>query len=371
MKHLISLINKFLDNTISNEEIAELEALLQDPKNKMYFKSCVEEDYLLKTSGLQLHGHKTILDPKPFPKSRLTVTFRNVIRYAAAILLLGGLGWALTTLVKRPEGPIVVEKYIKLKLGDGTERFIANEQRDTITGKNNSVIGYINAGQLSYSDTGISELVYNTIQIPFGKQFEVKLSDGTVVYLNAGSSLRYPVSFLPENRREVYMTGEAFFDVSKDRSRPFIVYSDQANVKVLGTRFNISDYSDDTEVKVTLEEGSIEVGYNDVKKRVVLSPNQQAVFNRFRNQMDLHEIDASIHASWVDGNIIFRETPFAEIIKVLSRRFGVEIINKNDGLDDMKFTGHFKEETINEILSYLGESSNFDFKFDGNMAIIE
>ena len=133
-------------------------------------------------------------------------------------------------------------------------------------------------------------MVYNTLKIPYGKKFEVQLSDGTIVHLNAGTSLRYPVQFVKNQSRQVYLTGEAFFEVSKDKAHPFTVNTQEVNVEVLGTKFNVNSYTEDVSTDVVLVEGKVSL-YKDKKtaeNQVYLTPGlkgsnikgQQKITNR-------------------------------------------------------------------------------------------
>src|SRR5690606_21391749 len=152
---------------------------------------------------------------------------------------------------------------ITLQLDNGSIETISENGERTIINQQGTVVGSQQGTSLNYRGNDINDkLVYNTLNIPHGKQFDLVLSDGTQVKLNSGSSIKYPVQFLPGNNRKVFLMGEAYFEVAKDTEHPFIVNVDDMEVQVLGTQFNLSYYPEDGEITTVLVEGSVEL-YKD------------------------------------------------------------------------------------------------------------
>lgn len=218
------------------------------------------------------------------------------------------------------------------------------------------------------------KLVYNTLNIPFGKQFELLLSDGTQVTLNSGSSLRYPVNFITGKDRKVFLKGEAFFDVAKDASHPFIVNADQINIRVLGTQFNLSFYPEDEDISTVLVEGSVALYKEgaDMKKNTStqLVPGQQAAFNKSKNEMSVNEVDTHNHTAWKDGYLLFKASPFYRIRSKLERHFNISIEDKTQLLHNQVYTATFRNETIEEILEAFKEDTPFQYKREGSKITI-
>ena len=159
------------------------------------------------------------------------------------------------------------------------------------------------------------------MEVPLGSQTKVYLPDGTVVCLNSGSTLKYSPSFLKQKTRDVYLTGEGYFEVEKNPERPFIVHTNELKVKVLGTVFNIRSYHEDPEVEVDLVEGKVNVSMNsDEKKNVVLSPDECLIYNKERQQMRKDVTDAKRMTLWTTGRLNFVNTSFVSLMKDIHRK---------------------------------------------------
>ncbi|WP_299664650.1 FecR family protein [uncultured Polaribacter sp.] len=197
------------------------------------------------------------------------------------------------------------------------------------------------------------KIVYNYLTIPRGGQFQVTLSDGTHVWLNSESQLKYPVSFTEGISRSVALIyGEAYFDVSSSknhRNTRFQVLNKDQVVEVLGTEFNIKAYKDETNIYTTLVEGKVAISYSD--KRHNLIPNQQANYNLKKNMLKISTIDVYNETSWKDGVFSFEDKSLKKIMKVLSRWYDVEVVFKNKAVENEEFIGNLrKTQNLNEIL---------------------
>src|SRR5690606_19702265 len=196
------------------------------------------------------------------------------------------------------------------------------------------------------------EIVYHKLEVPYGKTFKIELSDFTLVHLNSGSSLRYPMQFKENRNRLVTLIGEAYFEVSKDTSRPVVVQTDEINVRVLGTRFVMNSFNDAAVTRTVLIEGSValyksETNYN-ANTTAVLSPGQMGELNKDEDQITVKEVDTQIYMDWLGGKLIFHHKPFPEILKSLERHFNIKIENMNKHLGEQVFTATFESESIDE-----------------------
>lgn len=192
---------------------------------------------------------------------------------------------------------------------------------------------------------------WNTVSVPRGKEFSLQLSDGTKVWLNSASSLRFPVRF-GEGPREVVVTGEAFFDVAKDADRQFIVHADTVAVAVYGTAFNIAAYEDETDVETTLLRGSVEV--TSGRRKVMLKPGQQARVGRSGAIFDVRQVPAEEYAAWTRGVFAFQEEPLSSICRKLSRWYDIEILPSGFDADQVRYTGEIRRyETFAEMVRLL------------------
>lgn len=222
------------------------------------------------------------------------------------------------------------------------------------------------------------------VQTHMGTRTNLLLPDGTVVWLNAGSVLTYPSSFSGQERN-VTLEGEAFFDVAKDEKHPFIVHTSTANIKVLGTSFDVKAYAKDKTMETTLIKGSIEVTYR--KSRIILKPNQKLVVARMdepqeeKPKVDQPEVKllkptieahtgAIIETSWTENKLMFQDEDFKTLAEKMERWYGVTINFDKEGLENLRFTGTFQKETIQQALEALQLTASFKYFITGNQITI-
>lgn len=220
------------------------------------------------------------------------------------------------------------------------------------------------------------------VQTHMGTRTNLLLPDGTVVWLNAGSVLTYPSSFSGQERN-VTLEGEAFFDVAKDEKHPFIVHTSTANIKVLGTSFDVKAYAKDKTMETTLIKGSIEVTYR--KSRIVLKPNQKLVVAKITEEekpkmaepevkllkptIEAHT-GAIIETSWTENKLMFQDEDFKALAEKMERWYGVTINFDKEGLKNLRFTGTFQKETIQQALEALQLTASFKYFITGNQITI-
>ena len=210
-----------------------------------------------------------------------------------------------------------------------------------------------------------AEVKYNTLEIPRGGEYALQLADGSRVWLNAETRLRYPVAFAGTERR-VELTGEAYFEVSKDATRPFIVRANGVDVRVLGTSFNVAAYG--AEVVTTLVEGRVAVEAGS--ERVTLEPDRQAVWDG--KQMEVRQVDASNYGLWRKGIFYFEDRRLEEILDALARWYGVEVFYVNPETKDMRFTVEIKRyENIDVILRRIAQTERVHFGVSGRTVTVQ
>ncbi|MGQ7871112.1 FecR family protein [Sunxiuqinia sp. sy24] len=215
------------------------------------------------------------------------------------------------------------------------ERFVINRQ-DTLT-----------------SGSAMHKSAVNQLIVPYGKNASIKLPDGTMAYLNAGSRLVYP-SVFGDDRREVFLIGEGFFEVNHNKKKPFLVKSGDQEVEVLGTRFNVSAYPSDDFVETVLVEGKVKVRKNGIhlfENVYTLKPNQRAVYNKRQSEMRITSVDVQNYISWHEGYLNFETSDLNRIIKKLERYYDIQIILDDPSLGVKTISGKLK--LINEPKSVL------------------
>lgn len=294
-------------------------------------------------------------------------------RYAAAVILLLGIGWGAYLLNTEKssdrQAKTTVEPTIQPEIMPGSDKAIltlSNGKRVVLNQAGSEIItdGELTInnenGELTYGKSDI--VVYNTMSTPNGAQYKLVLPDGSRVWLNASSSITYPTAF-SGNARAVSITGEAYFEVSKDKNKPFHVKVNDVEVEVLGTHFNINSYSDEAAIKTTLLEGTVKVN------TVILKPGEQAQFSsdkiRIVNEVDLEEVMA-----WKNGKFLFSEkTDIETIMRQISRWYDVEIEYRG------KVTQHFwgsisRSANALQVLKLLETTGGVKFKIEGRKVIV-
>ncbi len=365
------IIVKFLMNTANIEELEALTDWINKPGNKQYFKNYVRINYAMDINMKQfdtLNAKKEYLrkikqDKSVFYKYRVY----NVLKYPAAAIIVFGLGYffkdnIFNTPVK-PD-PIIVNTNIILP---GTDKATLTLEDGSVValekGNNYETQNVKSNGEEIIYDAGErskAEMAYNYLTIPRGGQFFVKLSDGTQVWLNSESKLKYPVNFIEGESRNVELIyGEAYFDVSPStlhKGSKFKVFNQSQEIEVLGTEFNIKAYKDETSVYTTLVEGKVAVGFNGGKENLV--PNQQSDLNILSGIITVTKVDVFNEISWKEGVFTFESKPLKEITKVLSRWYDVDIIFDDKASEEKRFNGSLNRKLkINQILDII---KNFD-----------
>jgi len=212
---------------------------------------------------------------------------------------------------------------------------------------------------------------YYTSIAPEGSISQVVLPDSTLVSLNSGSEIKYATND-KKKLREIFLNGEAWFDVKKNKKRPFIVHTSFYEVMVKGTQFNVKAYPEDSEIVTTLEKGSVNVmssGNFKMKSRF-LKPGEQLVYNVDDNFLETNKVNTRIYTSWKDNKLIFINMNLKELIVLLERKYGVDIEVKANVILDYHYDGIIKNETILEVLDILKETLPVDYKIEGQKIII-
>ena len=212
-----------------------------------------------------------------------------------------------------------------------------------------------------------TEPVYYTAHSPRGSVSEIILPDGSVIFLNAESQVKYSIE--GENgTREVFLSGEAWFEVAKNKKKPFVVHTPLYNVNVTGTQFNIKAYETDKEVITTLEEGQVIIQSSEklkLAKDITLKPGEQLVLNKENKEASIKTVNTKWFTSWKDNKLIFINMNLKELVVLLERKYNVEIEVKKKEILDLHFDGTIKNETIIEIMDIMKKTLPINYKIVG------
>ena len=373
-------ITKLLLGTISEKEIVELRSWLKDPKNQAILETYVRDYHDLNLATIKNNldeAYSKVSRQIDINKKPVIRLFPNWSRYVAAIILLIGLAFIYQQgIFSNTDQEFLVprDESITLELDNGTIQTIDVNTFEEVRDSEGNVVGSQQHNQISYSRAMQKEkLVFNTLKIPNGKKFQIELSDGTVVHLNAGSSLRYPINFLNNGPRQVFLTGEAFFDVAKSESNSFIVNIDELDVTVLGTQFNVAAYGEDESIDVVLVEGAVGLNKKDQLdwQMVQLTPGQKGSYSENSKSVTVKEVNTVQYTSWMQGHLVFRDLTFDQILAKLERHYNIDIVNTNAELGQEVFNASFDNVAIEEVLGYFNDIHSIDFRIEENKVLIK
>jgi transmembrane sensor len=320
------LIEKFADGNSTNDEAQEVidwfkepgyHLKLYQPANRLWDKENAINEDLGKTADLdstldRLHHRINIYREQEESGLRKRNRFYKVLSRAAAILFI----------------PLLVTSLLYI---------------------------YKNLNQAK------GEQLFTEINATFGSKLRTQLPDGSVVWLNSGSTLKYPQTFSKKNRQAT-LSGEAYFEITSDRLHPFVINTDVLDLRVLGTKFNVNAYPEENQVSVTLEQGKIAIEKPGISKKTsqvcFLEPGEHGVFQKGSGAMSKVLTKTDKYTSWKDGKLIFRNDPLALVIKRLERWYNTDIdIAGDEQLPETPYTLTIEDETITQVLEYLSLAS--------------
>ena len=368
------LIIKYLSNKASEEEIAVLFQWIEaSPQNKSLFvkikkawaltvtsDSALEWEDIQEKIRFQLENQSSNM-----PKKNPFRVVKPILKYAAAAILVLMIGDSYfkntdnleltpVNIVNNPPVINIGTDKATLTLGNGSNVFL--EKGKSYTNKNVTSNGEKLIYESSNAVGEISQLEYNYLTIPRGGQFFIELQDGTKVWLNSESQLKYPTAFIEGQPRNVELVyGEAYFDVSPSTDHNgdlFKVFTGKQEIEVLGTEFNVKAYKDDYHVYTTLVEGKVVLD-NSIQSNNLI-PGQQSVLNKETNNVKIAKVNVASEISWREGIFSFKSKPLKEIMKVLSRWYDVDILFLDHELEEVKYIGVLsKNQKLEEILTII------------------
>jgi ferric-dicitrate binding protein FerR (iron transport regulator) len=252
-----------------------------------------------------------------------------------------------------------------IAIGDYSGAFIEERGNAIKVGQGNLEYTMEQAGAEKIAGTP----VFHEVVIPVGGEYRIALSDGSVVWLNSDTRLRYPMTFPAGERRIELVSGEAYFEVAHDSLRPFIVETSGQNIEVLGTRFNVAAYGEEGRVVTTLAEGMVMLTIDD-GRQTTLYPGLQARLDRASGQMSVYAVDAEQITAWRDGYIVIEDLTLEQVMARMARWYGIEYRIAGDVPRDMVFRGLIRKYDIETTLEKFGLISNLKIEPDGNIVTV-
>jgi transmembrane sensor len=372
---ILALLKKYQEGTLSNED--------KDKVDAWYLHKASNSNLQLNEYELE-DSYQYLKSSLPLKQETKVIRIWPRVAVAASIAIL--LGTGIFYFTKTKEQPVqVAEKPQEiapggnrgiLTLSNGKQIVLADiSAKDTIAkeGEEDEVTIKMGAnGVITYiinpkADTSKADAnLFNTLSTPTGGQYNIVLADGTKVYLNAVSSIKYPTQFNGD-QRIVELDGEAYFEVAKNKNKPFIVKSGDQDIEVLGTHFNVHAYDNESVVKTTLLEGSVAVSYKNQK--AILKPGQQSNVSDKFTKIAIKQVDTEAAIAWKNGRFKFDNADLKTVMRQLERWYGIKVEYRGD-VSDVRFNGGtFMNKNLSEVLKVL-ELSNIKFKVEGKTIIV-
>lgn len=370
---LSDLLYKDILGVTAEEEKVELESLLAEYKIKGIDRSDLiarlqEKDIFEgRKAYQQFLGLKVV-------KHRLGWWISSVA--AVAVLIVSG-WWFIREPEQQDKTEIVVseiihpgQSYAIVTLADGRRVPLEKETRELE--ECDGTILRSESGELTYKanqDIKNVEIMYNTLTVPKGGEYRLELADGTKVWLNAETELKFPVNF-SGSTRDVYIKGEAYFQVARDEKHVFQVHTSMGAVKVLGTSFNIRDYADEQRMVATLETGKVVYISDGLKKEVVLVPGEQVREDKYKG-IRVKEVDVAQYVGWHEGKYVFENVSLEEIMQTLGRWYDIEVVYLDSAVKKLHFSGDLERYgSICVFLDFIETGGDVKFKTEGKTIII-
>ena len=367
------LIIKKINDTLCPEEASIFDTWYNEsPANRDYFQK-VQNNFQNEIEEIDLDLAWKLLDEKITPKKNRKSYYKYAI--AASVALLMGITYFTSNKIitntktsntgiesKAPDG-------VTLTLSDGTTVVLSDHKNGVVANQENVIITKDEDGQIRYEennkkDTG--KIAYNTLVTANGKTFQIELPDGTNVWMNAGSSLKYPTYF-SGSERAVTLTGEAYFEVAHNEKMPFKVFSNGQEVEVLGTHFNIKSYLNEPVIKTTLLEGKIKI--TEGENSSLVKPGQQVKIFLNNHAMKISEVNTESAIAWKNRLFYFEDAKYDEIMREIERWYDVDVIYKGK-IPDERFQGAIQKDLkLNQVLKML-ESKDVHFKVSGKEVLV-
>ena len=391
-QELTLLFKRYLANECSEEEEQVFLELLRAGGHEAFLKDLIdaelkqEVDPQFKASpevkeDLKRTKKRIIREITGGETRRFTVKNSTLFKIAAILLLFVSIVFFKVYTGKQNLANDVAPGGNKavLTLADGSKIILDHASKGNLAQQAGVQVIKASNGQLVYTIKETADAgkvpagnLTNTISTPRGGQYQVNLPDGTRVWLNAASSLKFPLRFTGLKERKVELKGEAYFEVEKDASRPFIVQSDQQTVQVIGTHFNINSYGDELNTKTTLLEGAVKVtalkGPEEVQ--AFLKPGQQARVSSSSKLIDVKRVDPMTEIAWKNGQFFFENESIENIMKQISRWYDVEVVYEDDVTGKTVWGSVTRYTNVSKVLSILELTGEIHFKVEGRRIIV-
>lgn len=378
-KRFVDLFRKALSESLAKDEQEEFDVLLQDPAIREVYRDMQDPDYLTeRLSPYLLFPSEMAYRKFEHRFGKKYIARKLFVRWSVAatiLILIGVAAGVLTTREKEMKsieipGNTIVSPGMpqaQLRLADGRKIAVTRVNEGKINEQDGTLIQF-EEGKLTYHHAGqtTSAVVYNELSVPLGGECYIVLEDGSKVWINAGSVLKYPACF-GDTIREIYLEGEAYFEIEKN-ARPFVVHSRLGDVRVLGTAFGITAYPGEN-MLTTLVSGKVAFE-QDRRNPVTITPGEQIVAYP-SGKIERKTVEPEEYVGWKNGIYVFKDRKLEEIMLNLERWYNVKVFYQSQQMKDVHFTGNvLRYDTINAFLEILEGTGDVKYRINGNTVIL-
>ena len=379
------IIWKKFNNTLSKEEEAEFSKWIKKKDHQLYYDRALryfKNGSNFKNDGIDIESkwkkfESKLVDSRSFShySSKLSIAVA-----ASATLLTLGILFFLN--LHQNNSPSISESVIQPGKSKATLILDGGQSYDLSQNKNLNLFSGVtqisNKGfKISYSNdktnnkASFSDEIYHTLEIPRGGEYFVELSDGTKIWINSDSKLKYPVDFMGQIRN-IELIGEAYFEVTHNSEKPFIVTSGSQRVEVLGTSFNISSYERDSCIMTTLVEGRVKVENSSQEhQNTHLRPNQQSILDKKTGSIKSQNVKVDEYVAWQSGWFRFNDKPISQIMVILARWYDLEVQFESENISNKHFSGGFKRyDSFDQARKIIEQTGEIKFEVKGKKVII-
>ncbi|MBO9732512.1 MAG: FecR domain-containing protein [Chitinophaga sp.] len=381
-----ALFHQYMNGGLSAEALRQFRAMAMLPENKALLSQLLQNAFTdpafaeradydaaeMAAEIIEKVRQQEAMNPV-IHRLKAPLISRSWFKYAAAAVLFGlifTMSWRWSS--RKPgrtpvlAGQTLPSNHPVLILGDGSRISLDSAGTGTIAQQGNTQVVKLANGALAYHAAAGQDgaTMFNTMQTPHGSQYHLTLPDGTEVWLNTASSIRYPAAFTADTRK-VEVSGEAYFDVAKDDKKPFVVATKGMDIQVLGTAFNVMAYADEETIKTTLVQGAVKINAS-----MLLHPGEQAVWHSVSGQLQVRQPDMAETLGWKNGEFYFRETDIRSIMREIARWYDVEVKYEGD-LSSVQLSGIIaRSAPIPQLLKALALTKIVRFKMQGKVITV-
>ena len=374
LENLEKQIIASLQGRLSEEDLNRLIDWMEADKEHLLFFNQVKESYeATELSALSkneldrlFEEFRSKITKRSAPKKRRIFLYRTAAS-VAILLSVGFAAWKFMPGLRQPDEPLTVDLEKPYIISSG-KKYILDETDTHIRFDEVAAKTERTPREGAKSET---EPVWNELVVPRGCRISLDLPDGTEVLLNAESTLRYPMAF-SESGRLVRLVGEAYFKVTHDSTKPFVVETEFVHVKVLGTTFNISAFDEDQQVITTLVEGSVSLSVTDRADEVILHPNENGILIKGQHTFMVEQTNTDLVTSWINGYYTFESENLDLVMQKLVRSYGIPIILEDEALNELTFSGKLDiKEKLSDVLDVIKMVAPIDYQAINKQIIIQ